>query len=235
MTVLLALDSSTESMALALTAPAGQWLHEAEGGPKASEALLPALQALLDQAGLALAQVDAIGFGRGPGAFTGLRTACAVAQGLAFGAGKPVLALDSLMLVAEDARQQSGGALSECWVVMDARMGEIYAGAYRHDGQHWQVESAPALYSPASLQALWARTPPRALCGSALAVFEGLSPDPDLPAWPQTRSRAAALAALVGSAWAQGLGEPAEQAMPLYVRDKVAQTTEERLAARASA
>lgn len=235
MTVLLALDSSTESMALALTAPAGQWLHEAEGGPKASEALLPALQALLDQAGLALAQVDAIGFGRGPGAFTGLRTACAVAQGLAFGAGKPVLALDSLMLVAEDARQQSGGALSECWVVMDARMGEIYAGAYRHDGQHWQVESAPALYSPASLQALWACTPPRALCGSALAVFEGLSPDPDQPAWPQTRSRAAALAALVGSAWAQGLGEPAEQAMPLYVRDKVAQTTEERLAARASA
>lgn len=234
MSVLLALDSSTESMALALSAPAGRWLHETEGGPKASETLLPVLRELLDQAGLSLDQVDAIGFGRGPGAFTGLRTACAVAQGLAFGLGKPVLALDSLMLVAEDARQQSGEQLNECWVVMDARMGEIYAAAYRHEGQGWRVLSAPALYSPASLHALWAQSPPSALCGSALAVFEGLSPDPDLPVWPRTRSRAAALATLAASAWAQGLGEAPEQAMPLYVRDKVAQTTEERRAARTS-
>lgn len=232
MTVLLALDSSTESMALALSGPQGSWYFECAGGAQASARLVPELMALLTGAGLRLADVDAIAFGSGPGAFTGLRTACAVAQGLAFGAAKPVLSLDSLMLVAEDARQQAGGTLDRVWVAMDARMGEIYAGAYAHDGRHWRVESAPALYSPAALLAQW-REPPAALCGSALAVFpelQGLAAH----AWPQSRSRAQALPALAEQAWAQGpLLDPAE-AMPVYVRDKVAQTTEERLAARAA-
>ena len=65
MTVLLALDSSTDVMALALTAPQGRWFFEADGGPKASEAMVPQALALLQRAGLALAEVDAIGFGRG--------------------------------------------------------------------------------------------------------------------------------------------------------------------------
>ena len=100
---LLALDSSTDALALALHTPAGRWHLNEAGGAAASARIVPAVQALLAQAGIGFPALDAIAFGAGPGAFTGLRTACAVAQGLAFGAGKPVLALDSLMLVAEDA------------------------------------------------------------------------------------------------------------------------------------
>ena len=239
MTVLLALDTSTESMALALSSPQGLWLFEGEGGARASEALLPEVQALLARAGLALGAVDAIGFGQGPGAFTGLRTACAVAQGLAFGAAKPVLALDSLLLVAEDARQQAEAAgeplPASVWVAMDARMGEVYGACYapQADGG-WRVESAPALYGLEALLARWRATPPAALCGSALEVFPELSGQAPR-AWPRTRSRAAALANLAEAAWARGERLAPDAAQPLYVRDKVALTTEERLAARAGA
>ena len=107
--------------------------------------------ALLAEAGCTLAELDAIAFGCGPGAFTGLRTACSVAQGLAFGAGKPVLAVDSLMLVAHDARSQH--AADEVWVAMDARMDEIYAAAYRWLGTRWAVLSTPAWASTSSMAA----------------------------------------------------------------------------------
>lgn len=126
---LLALDSSTDTMALALVTPGQTMVFEAAGGAQASARLVPEVQALLARAGLRMAQLDAIAFGQGPGAFTGLRTACAAAQGLAFGLGKPVLAIDSLMLVAEDARGQGAG--DDVWVAMDARIGEIYAAHYR--------------------------------------------------------------------------------------------------------
>ena len=241
MSILLALDSSTETFAVALTSPAGRWLFEAEGGPQASARLVPQAMALLAQAGLRLADVDAIGFGCGPGAFTGLRAACAVVQGLAFGAGKPVLSVDSLMLVAEAARQQAeldaSSLSSPIWVAMDARMGEIYAAHYAWRQGVWAVERAPALYTPAGLCALWAAQPPLALAGSALTVFAETLDLVEVPSgrrWPRTDLRAAALAALVTHAWDAGLQMDAAEATPLYVRDKVAQTTAERLAARAS-
>ena len=100
---LLAFDTSTEALAIALVLPGRTLVVETEGGALASTRLIPQIVALLERGGSTLAQLDAIGFGRGPGAFTGLRTACSVAQGLALGAGKPVLPIDSLMLVAEDA------------------------------------------------------------------------------------------------------------------------------------
>jgi len=237
MTVLLALDSSTESMALALITPAERLLHEGEGGAKASAQMVPAALALLARAGLGLADVDAIAYGQGPGAFTGLRTACAVAQGLALGAGKPVLAIDSLMQVAEDARQQAaaaGTALGETvWVAMDARMNEIYAAAYRWQDGRWQVLVAPALYSAESLNARWAGAAPSAVAGSALAVFGAALQTGAASRWPEPRSRAAALAELSQQAWDAGALRDAAEAMPVYVRDKVAFTTAERLAARA--
>src|SRR6201999_3942353 len=142
-----------------LVTPSATHVVDSEGGPQASARLVPEAMALLARAGLALAGGAAIGFCRGRGAFTGLRTACAVAQGLAFGAGKPVLSLDSLMLVAEDARRQAAASgeppVGSVWVAMDARMGEIYAGAYRFDGERWITESEPALYAPAALRAQW--------------------------------------------------------------------------------
>jgi tRNA threonylcarbamoyladenosine biosynthesis protein TsaB len=237
--LLLALDSSTETMTLALSGPAAGQRRSVElgGGAQASELMVPQLQALLAEAGQRLADVDAIAFGQGPGAFTGLRTACAVAQGLAFGAGKPVLAIDSLMLVAEDARQQALAdgepEPAEIWVAMDARMDEIYAAAYRWQSAAWVPQSAPALYRPGALLQRWAEAPPQALCGSALALFPALAACGQRR-WPESRRRGSALAALAEQAWARGALLAPEQAQPVYVRDKVALTTAEREAARAA-
>src|SRR5687767_8203459 len=130
MSSLLAFDTATERMSIALLAGGELRLHEAAGGALASAALIPAAMALLAQAGITLRALDAIAFGRGPGAFTGLRTACSVAQGFALGAGKPVLPIDSLLLVAEDAR--AGDAPQRVWVATDARMDEVYAAHYAY-------------------------------------------------------------------------------------------------------
>lgn len=223
MPFLLALDSSTDTMALALVTPGQDRVVEAVGGAQASAQLLPQARALLAAEGVTMAQLQAIAFGQGPGAFTGLRTACAVAQGLAFGLNLPVLAIDSLMLVAEDARAQGAG--DDIWVAMDARIGEIYAARYRWAHDAWQVLEAPALYAPEALAAHWGR--PAAVAGTALTVYAaGLGALES--AWPQARSRAAALAELARAAWQRGEGRDAAEALPVYVRDKVALTTAER-------
>jgi len=229
---LLALDSSTERLALALRSPQGLFTAHEEGGAQSSARLLPALLQLLQQGGSALEAVDAIAFARGPGAFTGLRTACAVAQGLAFGAGKPVLALDSLMLVAEDARRQLPGA-GDIWVAMDARMGEVYAGAYRW-AEGWQVLQAPALYELDALHARWQEAPPTVVAGSAIGAFGTRLLVGTAVLVPDERDRAGALMQIAEQAWQRGEAQEAAAAMPLYLRDKVALTTEERTALRAA-
>ena len=148
---------------------------------------------------------------------------CAVAQGLAFGLDRPVLAIDSLMLVAEDARAQGAG--DDLWVAMDARIGEIYAARYRWADGAWAVVEAPALYKPEALAAHWGM--PAAVAGTALTEYaEALGVLPQT--WPQARSRAAALGALALAAWQRGETRDAAEALPVYVRDKVALTTAER-------
>jgi tRNA threonylcarbamoyladenosine biosynthesis protein TsaB len=138
---LLALDSATERVAVALVVGDRHWAADEPGGARASERLLPmAFEALLAHAGVEGRSVQAVAFGRGPGAFTGLRTACAVAQGLAFGWSCPVLPLDSLALVAEDARADTDESI---WVAMDARMDEVYAAHYRPLEGGWQALQAP--------------------------------------------------------------------------------------------
>ena len=234
---LLALDSSTDQLAVALIAPGVELCRNEAGGPLASARLVPALLQLLDRAGIGLAQVQAIAFGQGPGAFTGLRTACAVAQGLAFAHDTPVLAIDSLLIVAEDARAQaaagaSAAAAQDWWVAVDARMDEVYAARYRFDGVAWQVRVAPQLWTLPALTEAWGTDPPRQVAGSAVTAFADRLP------WGQARlcgscqDRAAALLRLAQSAWARGRGQAADQALPLYLRDKVALTTTERLARR---
>ncbi|MFG6467727.1 tRNA (adenosine(37)-N6)-threonylcarbamoyltransferase complex dimerization subunit type 1 TsaB [Roseateles sp. BYS87W] len=223
MPVILAIDSSTETLALALVTPDGVQAAELDGGAQASSQALPQAQALVAKAGLRLADLDAIAYGQGPGAFTGLRTACAVAQGLAFGLDKPVLAVDSLMLVAQDAHRQGAG--DDLWVAMDARIGEIYAAHYRLTPQGWTVLDAPALYAPAALRAHWGQ--PAAVAGTALTAYaEALGPVAS--PWPQAHSRAQALGTLALAAWARGDLRDAAEALPVYVRDKVALTTAER-------
>lgn len=245
MPALLAFDTATEQMSIGLQVGDARWVHEAGGGAQASAALIPAILALLSQAGIGLKQLDAIGFGRGPGAFTGLRTACSVAQGLAFGAGLPVLALDTLMAVAETARMgtstgtntgtTASAAPHRCGVAIDARMNEIYAATYGWDGNAWQTLSAPSLGGVDALRAAWQAAPWQAgdvVAGNALTAFPVLDAGAAHrapAAWPS----AAALLQLAQAQWASGETLDPALALPVYVRDKVAQTTEERAAVQA--
>jgi len=244
---LLAIDSATERLALAAVddgrAP-GEVLARAacrvehldlDGGAAASAQALPMLIALLQRAGWAFADLDAIAFGRGPGGFTGLRTACAVAQGLAYGQDVPVVPVDSLAIVAEDAARHAGlAAGAVVWVAMDARMDEIYAGCYRDAGDAgWRPVVEPSLTTPDALHALWRAAPPAFVAGSALAAFGDRLDTGDARRAPVEHGRAAALGWLAAAGFARGDGVPADQALPVYLRDKVAQTTAEREAAKA--
>lgn len=234
MTCLLSIDSSTELMCIALSRGTDTFVVEAEGGAQASARLLPDVLSLLQRAGCALRDVDAIGFGRGPGAFTGLRSACSVAQGLALGAGKPVLPLDSLLLVAQDALDEIGDAAADVWVAMDARMDEIYAAHYRFTDGRWQVMAPPMLCRPDELNARWSARPPACVAGTALTAFSDRLNSGTATRRAATRSRAHALARLAEAVWRDGAAVDAALALPVYLRDKVAQTTAERDAARAA-
>jgi tRNA threonylcarbamoyladenosine biosynthesis protein TsaB len=232
---LLAFDTSTERMAIGVATPAGNFTSDAEGGARASATLLPQIAALLARAGLVLHEIDAIAFGRGPGAFTGLRTSCAVAQGLGFGLGRPLLPIDSLLVVAEDAC--AGAAPCEVALAMDARMNEVYAARYRWDGARWTLLDAPALYTLEALAARWRGLHADLVAGSALDAFGAgrLGVPAGVARVPRERDRAAALLRLARVAAAAGEGIDAALALPLYLRDKVALTTAERDAARGMA
>jgi tRNA threonylcarbamoyladenosine biosynthesis protein TsaB len=234
MSALLAFDTATELLSVALETAGGTLTHEAAGGAQASATLIPAILALLARAEVMLREVDAIAFGRGPGAFTGLRTACSVAQGLALGANKKVLPIDTLLAVAEDARR-AGDADIRVWAVMDARMGEIYAAQYQHAAGRWSVLDAPMLTRPDDLNRRWGLQPPQIVAGNALRVFGAQLSTALAHCVPDALPRAAAMLPLARASWARGGAMDAAQALPLYVRDKVAQTTFERTAARAAA
>ena len=260
----LALDTATQTIAAGLHAGGAAFTRGAPGGPTftpgspdgvtftlsapggalASTQLLPLLNTLLGRAGLHWRDLRAIAYGQGPGAFTGLRTACAVAQGLGYGIGCRLLPLDSLLIVAEDAREQTaalgawaadGGSEVEVAVAMDARMDEAYAARYLWGGGRWQVLQAPALYTLPALNAAWSGALAQGLvAGSALAVFGARLSLP--AAWQRIdheQNRAAALLRLAHRAAHSSQGVDPADALPLYLRDKVALTTAERAAAKA--
>lgn len=227
MATLLAIDTSGERIHAGVSAGETMWLAEDTGGARASANLLPCVRALLDRAGVALGDLDAIAFGRGPGAFTGLRAACSAVQGLAWGAGVPVLAVDTLMAVAEDARARIGA--DDVWVAMDARMGEVFAGRYRWSGNGWETLAAPGLVSPEAFNALCAKLPADWLAGSAAREFA------DRLQWPSAsridadaQPAAGALLVCAREAWTRGAVVDPAAALPLYLRNKVALTTAER-------
>lgn len=226
----LAFDTSTEVLSLAVARGEQTWTQTLPGGAQASATLIPAVMDLLAQADLPLASLDAIVFGRGPGSFTGLRTACAVAQGLALGAQLPVLPVDTLLAVAEEARVLSGSPDSlTVLALLDARMDEVYSAAYRWSAGAWSLQT-PLQVGPPEGIAL----PPGPDVVQAGQVPEAYGPrlpaGPRVPAWPA----ASALLRLAPALWASGQAVPADQAMPVYIRDKVAQTTAEREAHKAA-
>ncbi len=241
---LLALDTSTETLSVAVCTAAGDpgrvWRFDGVGGAQASATLLPLVLDLMAQARVGFATLDAIVFGRGPGAFTGLRTACAVAQGLAFGAaaargGRPlaVLPVDSLLAVAEDARWRHAPDAEALRVtaLLDARMDQVYAATYAYAAGQWQTLMAPLLDAPEALPAQRGGV----LAGNAFGLYgerlAHIGETARVPALPT----AEALLRVAPALLAAGLAVPADQALPLYIRDKVAQTTAERAALRAGA
>ena len=259
---LLAFDTSTETLTIAVQRGdgAGAWQHSGPGGAAASATLIPAILSLMQEAGLTLTELDAIVFGRGPGSFTGLRTACSVAQGLAFGAGVPVLAVDSLLAVAEEARfqftqvaqkagQQAGRGVPRKFRVvalLDARMDELYFGCYEFDGALWSVDGACSLVKPEALANIGdvvnAADAADAAEGGITFMLAGnvfTAYGDRLPAspWPRVVALPAAssLLRLAPQLLRAGLAVPADQALPLYIRDKVAKTTEERLLEKSAA
>jgi tRNA threonylcarbamoyladenosine biosynthesis protein TsaB len=214
---LLAFDTSTEVMFIAVTDGFNTWQHTAAGGAQASAALIPAIMDLLGQANLTLSDLDAIVFGRGPGSFTGLRTACSVAQGLAFGAGGlTVLPLDTLLAVAEEARFSADA--TQVHSILDARMGEVYSARYVWGDGVWQAQSEIQLVKPDQLTL------------DAAYIVAGNMPSATVAALPT----ATAMLRLAPRMLDAGLGVSADLALPLYIRDKVAQTTAERAALKLS-
>ena len=231
---LLAFDTSTEILSVAVTDGERVWQHTGPGAAQASSTLIPAVLDLLAQAGLTLAGLDALVFGRGPGSFTGLRTACSVAQGLALGAKLPVLPLDTLLAVAEAARLQHRPDAStlQLTALLDARMDEMYVQRFAWAAGAWSALDACSLCRPEDLVLLGSDA---LLAGNVFGVYAGR-----LPALPAAQCLAAlptasAMLRLAPARLAAGQGVAAAAALPLYVRDKVALTTEERALAKAAA
>jgi tRNA threonylcarbamoyladenosine biosynthesis protein TsaB len=220
---LLAVETSTELCSVALLRGRELFVEEALAENRHAEMLLPMLRKLLERARLAPSQMDAFAFGQGPGSFTGIRIACGIVQGLAFGANRPVVPVPSLLALAEQSNE------SRVIAALDARMGEAYLAAYARSADDWDEVFAPRLADARSLPALpgrrWAATGSGfdrhpwlrdAYRESVEMRFEG-----DLP-------RAGAVARIASRRFARGGGVAAADAAPLYLRDKVAFTSEER-------
>lgn len=247
MSWILAVETSTEwcSVALGRLVRGGALeclVRHEHTGPRSSARVLPAAGELLAEAGIALADCAAIAFGAGPGSFTGLRTACGVAQGLAFGAGLPVVPVNSLMACAERVRLGEVGEASEAGapalppgvpvlVALDARMDEAYAGAFAWDeaAQQWQPVTAMQVCPP---EAVTLPPAPFWLAGNAAAVFGERLAAAALAqhSVPGALPAAPALVSIALRALARNETVAPEDAMPIYLRDKVAQTIAERQA-----
>ena len=243
----LAIETSSDmlSLAIALTQDdrSHVWAHTSLGGAKSSQMVLPEIVRLMDEAQMRFADLTAVVFGKGPGSFTGLRTACSVAQGLAFGAGVPVLPIDTLLAVAEDARhqnvqqkqQQTQQQLDQhskqpqrFFVAMDARMDQVYTAAYEWRSE-WQCVQAPSVNSPEniSVPTEW-KDLAFTTVGNAFDAFATRWPAELSGKHMYAMPTAQALLRLSPVAFGQGLAVPPEEALPHYIRDKVAQTTQER-------
>lgn len=215
-----------------------------------SNGLLPLAMELLQEAGAAFSDLDAIAFGAGPGAFTGLRVSCALAQGLACAHGQPLLPVGTLEAMAYLAEHETG--VKRVLACLDARMGEVYSAVFV-DGA---MQGEPGVYAPGAVP-LPRRvgnmgnmgtdaengTENRTECGGTewIAAGNALSAYPELAArlaaadfvlLPGILPGAAAVAALAAPRLARGEGIDAALAVPLYVRDKVARTEAERRAER---
>jgi tRNA threonylcarbamoyladenosine biosynthesis protein TsaB len=218
---LIAFDTATEWCTAALWSDGELAVREERAGQRHSELLVPMVMDLLAEAGMKLNQLDGLAYGMGPGSFTGLRIACGVAQGLALGAGVPVLGVSTLEALAEEAWMADGA--DRVLACLDARMHEVYAGLYQRHADAWACIAGPVVCPPASVP-----VPPTP---GFVGVGSGFEAYPELSAMGhgilglvdgRCIPHARAVARLAAPRFARGEGQPPEAAEPLYIRDKVA-------------
>ncbi len=221
---ILALDTSSDWCSAALLQGAALTAREVRAQQRHSELILPMVEGLLDGSGVRLQDLDAVAFGSGPGSFTGLRIACGVAQGLAFGANLKVVPVATLEAMAE-----ALGA-PRVLAALDARMDELYLAAYERAGAGWHCVIEPCLCTVSAAPAL--SGPDWVGCGSGFGVHaDALRAryGPQLRAvHPDTFAHAREIAAIAARVHAAGGSMEPDHAAPLYVRDKVARTVAER-------
>ena len=225
MSTIIAIETSTELASAALLHDGRILSLETSGVQNHSQTVLPMVQQLLAQAGIGLDRCDAVAFGAGPGSFTGVRTACGIAQGLAFGLDVPVVPVGTLEAMAQACREAADAA--DVVAVLDARMGEVYWAHYRFDGA-WHSIVAPRLSPPAEVDA----SAHVLACGNGLAAYgeafagRAFMAQARADLMPHARQ----VAQLAEAAFARGESVPAHDAQPVYLRNKVALTTSERQA-----
>lgn len=234
--IILAVDTSTEACSVALGV-ADETLFRYEVEPrKHTELALPMIQAVLADAGITLQAIDAVAFVRGPGAFTGLRIAAGIVQGLAFGLNRPVISLSSLAVMAHRAYREQG--LQSVHAAIDARMGEVYWGSYRVSG--WgnadlvgrEVVCAPmqvvdAAGLPEALRATAVEPTHDAWAGCGTGWIHEAVLQSQLAnvraVWVDCFPHGTDVIALARTAWHRGEAVSAEFAQPIYLRDNVVQ------------
>ncbi len=224
MSTILAIESSTERASVAILSDDELIIRHTDGVQNHSQHILPMVQQVLQQAGMTLAQCDAIAFGSGPGAFTGVRTACGIAQGLAFGANLPIVPVVTLHAMAWSCYQATGA--TNIVAVLDARMNEVYWAQYRYT-DHWQIVIPPTLSRADQVGA----EGDAIACGNGLLVEAGAAAKNfAIDARHDAMPDANAVAHLAAIEFAEGRVLNARDAQPIYLRNKVALTTAERSA-----
>lgn len=215
---LLALDTATEACSAAVWVDGAVVEHYELAPRRHAILILPMIETVLAEAGLGVAQLDAIAFGRGPGAFTGVRVAVGVAQGIAFAADLPVVPISTLAALALDAANAMG--VSHIAAALDARMGEVYWGAYVVSGENAEIIGEERICAPVAV------TVPAGEwfgAGSGWTAHAAmLSQRLAVSGWQGDRCpRASAIARLAAGLCQRGQGVRAEQALPVYLRNEV--------------
>ncbi|MGL4708569.1 MAG: tRNA (adenosine(37)-N6)-threonylcarbamoyltransferase complex dimerization subunit type 1 TsaB [Aeromonas veronii] len=219
---ILAVDTATEACSAALLVGDTLFSRWEEAPRDHTRKILPMVQAVLEDAGISLSDLDAIAFGRGPGSFTGVRIGISVAQGLAFGAGVPLIGISTLAAMAQGAYRLDGA--EQVLTAIDARMNEVYFGCYELIDGRMQLVGDEVVSDPAALVDVRGKLAGPVTCvGTGFETYgETLSGLADELAVSQVRFPAAEdMLPLARAAWLAGEAVPVEQATPVYLRDKV--------------
>lgn len=229
--VILTVDTATEYCSAALQVNDQVYVREQLAPQKHASLILGMIDELLTQAGIERSEIELIGFGRGPGSFTGVRIACSVAQGLALGLDRPTFGVDELKLLAVAAlKQDQSIQLQDCWIIgsIDARMGEVYYALYHYHNQCLEQVIETSVIAPEqavarinqALQEAKVESSKVLTAGTGIAImqahgWQGSVPDQESILFPRASALLDVYAHEDCEEW------DAAQAEPLYCRNEV--------------